>query len=1569
MATKTFTKSSGTANNWNATGNWSGATLPAAGDDVLIGNSGTTTFTALVNDGGRVANSVTLGDGTNAATLSITSSGTTAGSTSGQLTVTGNINVRAGSILSVTGGSAATAVNGGSLKAGSITAQGSGAAVVSITGVNSQVEVQTSLSVLNGAAAGNLTLTGAGAALILDGTQTLDTINISAFGANGAAGSTLQQQGAGTLTLGSHTTITHTAGTAAIAGNAVINQGTINASRSGGVFNITATQFSNSGLIAASNKDNVTIGAVGTSFTNTGSLTIANAAAGKTVVTVGADTFANQAGGTITISSGGQLFVGLSGEHWSTVAGTGVTANLGTITLLTGGELHVDGIFTAAQLGTINHTGGSFGTLFIDGDFDNTGNTLNGTSFAPVALEGGTIHHGVAVDTAIPGPGVNGLTFTTSGGTLDGLTYRGPMELTTAGANVTIENGLTATNAAGTGPGQIDIIANGAELDFDGTQTLDNVTVNLGGSGTGGVLAGVGAPSDTLTFGTGAILQFAANGTSGISNTGLSASIKAQNLDNKGQITDAKAGAIIGISSVGNFSNEGSITVSAAGSGFEQGAEIDVSANNFVNNGTIDVKNTNIFSMSVGSFTNGASGTILIENGGEAFVGANTGTWTNSGAITLQAGGTLHLLGSFSAASLGAGATNAGGTIFINGTLDNTGQTLDGVTGFFSGQLQLTGGIIHSGIVKSAAVKIFNATLDGVAFQGNLDLSATGVNATIINGLTAEDASGNLPGTVTVTGQAASLTFNDTETFNNATINLGSSTGVASVLAGGSGNTSAVLTLGPNVTVHHAGANAALAGAGTLINQGTIDASLSGGNFGIQVGNVLTPGTFTNQGLIHVSNGDKVTIANFTNFTNLSGTTLTGGHYEVDAGSTLQLADNTTIQTLNADVTLSGAGSVIQSLNTGTSTQVSFDSTLTTIDTNGQLHLINGRNFTSPNAITDNGLLDLSGTTFTAASLAVGATGTLHGFGTVATAVTNSGLIEATGGSLSLQGGLANLSGTTLTGGHYQVDPSSTLQLANNTQIQTLNADLTLNGAGSVVQGLNTGTSTQVTLESSLVSIGINGQLHLVNGRDFTATHAVTDSGLIQLAGTTFGALSLATDATGVVSGFGAIAAALTNAGLVEATAGGVLTLNNAVANTGNIQIDAGANLVLDGVVTGGGSVTFQTGADTLSVANAAFQANDLSNVIKGFGTDDKIDLTGISDATQADFNYATNTLTVSGGAGGPFTFHFDPSQSFAGDFFHLTSDGGSGLFLTEDSNPCYCRGTMILTDRGERAVEDLEIGDCVITGAGIRRPIKWIGRRSYSGRFILGRKDLLPICFRAGSLGENLPRRDLWISPHHAMYLEGVLIEARNLVNGVTIVQPAKVEQLEYFHIELDRHDIIVAEGALSESFIDDDSRKMFHNAHEYAVLYPNELTARPVYCAPRRDEGCEVETARRRIDALAGLTTREEAATAVRGFVDQVGQGAIAGWVSLENRPEQQVSVDVFAAGRFIGSAVANLYREDLADAGIGNGHHGFVLPLSAMIDPATITVRCTIADTTLPLSQDGLASLADAQMQLAA
>jgi hypothetical protein len=278
------------------------------------------------------------------------------------------------------------------------------------------------------------------------------------------------------------------------------------------------------------------------------------------------------------------------------------------------------------------------------------------------------------------------------------------------------------------------------------------------------------------------------------------------------------------------------------------------------------------------------------------------------------------------------------------------------------------------------------------------------------------------------------------------------------------------------------------------------------------------------------------------------------------------------------------------------------------------------------------------------------------------------------------------------------------------------------------------------------------------------------------------------------------------------------------------------------------------------------------------------------------------------------------------------------------NGTPCYCAGTLIGTGRGQKGVETLEIGDDVMTMSGTARPIKWIGRRSYAERFALGREQILPVCITAGALDENVPRRDLWVSPHHAMYLDGVLIEAKDLVNGVSIVQAERVEKVEYFHIELDTHDVIIAEGALSESFIDDNSRGMFHNGHEYPALYPDAPREPARYCAPRPDAGYAVEAARQRIALRAGLRTAvDTTALNLRGHVDVAGPCRIIGWAQNTEHPEVPVCLDIYAGGRLIGQVLANRHRDDLAGAGLGSGNHGFAFtpPAGLAFAPHAIEV----------------------------
>jgi hypothetical protein len=167
----------------------------------------------------------------------------------------------------------------------------------------------------------------------------------------------------------------------------------------------------------------------------------------------------------------------------------------------------------------------------------------------------------------------------------------------------------------------------------------------------------------------------------------------------------------------------------------------------------------------------------------------------------------------------------------------------------------------------------------------------------------------------------------------------------------------------------------------------------------------------------------------------------------------------------------------------------------------------------------------------------------------------------------------------------------------------------------------------------------------------------------------------------------------------------------------------------------------------------------------------------------------------------------------------------------TNDAFTCFCGGTLIQTKRGEVAVEDLTIGDCVVTSAGEIKPIRWIGRRvvrSRGGQYRFADPLLVnPIRFRAGALGDSLPRRDLLLSPEHAILIDDILVQAGALVNGVSILREAVLpEVLTYYHIELAEHALLLAEGVAAESFVDNVNRMSFENWAEHEALYGAEAS-----------------------------------------------------------------------------------------------------------------------------------------------
>ena len=142
---------------------------------------------------------------------------------------------------------------------------------------------------------------------------------------------------------------------------------------------------------------------------------------------------------------------------------------------------------------------------------------------------------------------------------------------------------------------------------------------------------------------------------------------------------------------------------------------------------------------------------------------------------------------------------------------------------------------------------------------------------------------------------------------------------------------------------------------------------------------------------------------------------------------------------------------------------------------------------------------------------------------------------------------------------------------------------------------------------------------------------------------------------------------------------------------------------------------------------------------------------------------------------------------------------------------PCFCRGTTILTERGEIAVEDLSVGDLVVTRDNGLQPIRWIGSRALDGAALAAAPKLNPIRIRAGALGQGLPRQDLLVSPQHRVLVRStiaqrmfgaaeVLVAARQLT-AIEGIEELRVDTVEYFHILFDRHEIVLSNGAETES------------------------------------------------------------------------------------------------------------------------------------------------------------------------
>jgi hypothetical protein len=174
------------------------------------------------------------------------------------------------------------------------------------------------------------------------------------------------------------------------------------------------------------------------------------------------------------------------------------------------------------------------------------------------------------------------------------------------------------------------------------------------------------------------------------------------------------------------------------------------------------------------------------------------------------------------------------------------------------------------------------------------------------------------------------------------------------------------------------------------------------------------------------------------------------------------------------------------------------------------------------------------------------------------------------------------------------------------------------------------------------------------------------------------------------------------------------------------------------------------------------------------------------------------------------------------GDTFTIPSTGSttSTAFVPnpafETDPTCFVSGTMIRTVDGDVAVEALRVGDLVVTSSGAHRPIRWLGHRTLDLRNHPAPANVQPIRIAADAFAPARPARDLFVSPGHSICVDilgEILIPAAVLVNGSTVAQ-VEVESVTYWHVELDSHDVLIAENLPAESYLEMDNRTFFAEA-----------------------------------------------------------------------------------------------------------------------------------------------------------
>ena len=320
------------------------------------------------------------------------------------------------------------------------------------------------------------------------------------------------------------------------------------------------------------------------------------------------------------------------------------------------------------------------------------------------------------------------------------------------------------------------------------------------------------------------------------------------------------------------------------------------------------------------------------------------------------------------------------------------------------------------------------------------------------------------------------------------------------------------------------------------------------------------------------------------------------------------------------------------------------------------------------------------------------------------------------------------------------------------------------------------------------------------------------------------------TSANVIITNNAAVTAASWNIGdssspaTVTVSDGASLKLTNSdnVATGSTVVVGDGGTLILGGyATTTSGLIQFGGNGGTIEVA--AGTTPSIIEYITNISPGDTIILDGMT-ANDYTYDNGVYTLTDNGQAiSGTSSFQL-PAANEGSTFVVKTIDGKT--YLTADQVVCFLAGSMIRTSEGDVAVEDIQIGDQLVTfdwkhNKEVTHPVVWVGKAHAKVRAGLPDDEAgYPVRVLKDAVADGVPYKDMLITAEHCLFFEGKFVPVRMLVNGVSIFYDKSITSYDYYHVETDQHSVITADGMLTESYLDTGNRRAFRQEGKVATL-----------------------------------------------------------------------------------------------------------------------------------------------------